>query len=177
MAAGLSLPTSAYAGSETVLDKQLDVIPGWEISDIIAATVTYGTSRITIEVEHSEWIQNWKRQPAATGGRLTFSNGRTYIITPGASGRKSVLATLKQFRHCVAQPKGGPWGEPCRSLKCSGWTYAIDKANGRTAVSVPVRCFPSASAKVKVLPIHMITDYSGEGVIDPIDSTGWIKRG
>ncbi len=129
IAAGLSLPTSAYAGSETVLDKQLDVIPGWEISDIIAATVTYGTSRITIEVEHSEWIQNWKRQPAATGGRLTFSNGRTYVITPGASGRKSVLATLKQFRHCVAQPKGGPWGEPCRTLKCSGWTYAIDKAN------------------------------------------------
>jgi hypothetical protein len=174
MVAGLSLPTSAYAGSETVADQRGDIFPSWEISDIVSATVTYGKSRITIEVEHSAWQSNWRLYRSATGGRLTFSNGRSFVITSGMGGRRSVLSTLKQFRDCSADAASDL---PCRTITCSGWTYSIDKANLRTAVSVPVRCFPNASAKVKVQPFHLIANFESSGVIDPIDSTGWIKRG
>lgn len=167
--AGMSLPSVAHAESTTVTDERGDIFPSWEISDITSATVTYAKSRITIEVEHSDWQSNWKRYRAATGGKITFSNGRTYVITSGMGGRRSVLSTLKQFR-CSG-------GGSCRTITCSGWTYSIDKVNLRTAVSVPVRCFPDSSGKVKVQPFHLIVNYDSSRVIDPIATTPWIKRG
>ncbi len=170
----MSLPSAAHAGSVTVTDERGDIFPSWEISDIVSATVTYDKTRLTIAVEHSEWLANWKRYRSATGGKITFSNGRSYIITSGMGGRKSVLTTLGQFRAC--DPLGAP-AAPCRTLPCTGWTYSIDKAQLRTAVSIPVRCFPKASAKVKVLPFHVIVDFESARVIDPIATTPWIRRG
>jgi hypothetical protein len=172
LAASMSLPSVAQAESQTVTDELGDIYPSWEISDIVAATVTYDTTRIAIEVEHSAWDAQWKRYRSATGGKLTFSNGRSYVVTD-VGERKSGLFTLKQFRACALE--GAP-SSPCRPLPCSGWTYSIDKANLRTAVSIPVRCFPKASAKVKVLPIHVILNFDSARVVDPLATTPWIKR-
>lgn len=153
-----------------------DIFPSsWDISDIVSATVTYDKAQITIEVEHSEWLANWKRYRSATGGKITFSNGRSYIVRSGMGVRKSVLTTLSQFRAC--DPSGTP-AAPCRTpLPCSGWTYSIDKTNLRTAVSIPVRCSPKASGKVKVLPFHEIADFDSAGAVDPIATTPWGRRG
>ena len=87
-------------------------------------------------------------------------------------GRAQVGAHhLKQFRDCSSG------GGSCRPLPCTGWTYTIDKANLRTAVSIPVRCFPNASAKVKVLPFHVIVSFDSARVVDPLTATPWIRRG
>lgn len=173
LAAGMSVPSVALAESRTVTDELGDIFPSWEISDITSATVIYDKNRITIEVEHSAWDAQWKRYRSATGGKLTFSNGRSYVVMSGMGGRKSVLFSYRQFRTCSTDPSDGP----CRPLPCTGWTYSIDKANLRTAVSIPVRCFPNASAKVKVLPLHVIVNFDSARVVDPIATTPWIKRG
>ena len=102
LAACSSLPSVALAESRTVTDELGDIFPSSEISDITSATVTYDKARITIEVEHSAWDAQWKRYRSATGGKLTFSNGRSYVVSSGMGGRKSVLTTLKQFRDCSA---------------------------------------------------------------------------
>jgi hypothetical protein len=171
LAACSSLPSVALAESRTVTDELGDIFPSSEISDITSARVTYDKARITIEVEHSAWDPQWKRYRSATGGKLTFSNGRSYVVSSGMGGRKSVLTTLKQFRDCSAG------GGSCRPLPCTGWTYSIDKANLRTAVSIPVRCFPNVSGKVKVLPFHVIVSFDSARVVDPLTTTPWIRRG
>lgn len=177
LAAGMSVPSVALAESATVTDELGDIFSSSQISDITSARVTYDKRRITIEVEHSAWNAQWKRHRSATGGKLTFSNGRSYAVMSGMGGRRSVLSTWKQLRDCLE-------GRSCRTIKCSGWAYSIDEANLRTAVSVPARCFPNASARVKVLPFHLIVD-PGSAVYgqpipleyDPIATTPWIKRG
>ena len=174
VAAVMSLPSAAHADSLTVTDERGDIFPGPEISDIVSATVAYGKRRITIGVEHATWNTQWNRQRAATGGKLTFSKGGTYIVQPNAGARGSVLSTMKQFRACVA---GRGTGTPCRTIRCSGWSYSVDRANRRTSVSIPVRCFPKSSGKVKVMPFHQIVSYDSPSVIDPIATTPWIRRG
>lgn len=171
VAAMLSLPGAAMADSATVTDERGDIFPGPEISDIVAATVTYDRARITIAVEHSSWNSQWQRQRAATGGKLTFSNGRTYVVMADPRARGSHLSTMKQFRACVSGAAS------CRTIPCTGWSYSIDRAQLRTAVRIPVRCFPKSSGKVKVMPFHQIVNLGSPSVIDPITTTPWIRRG
>ncbi len=173
LVAGMSLPSAALAESATVTDELGDIFASAEISDIVEATVTYDRTRVTIEVQHSAWDAQWKRYRSATGGRLTFSNGRSYIVMSGMGGRKSTLFSYRQFLACSK----GPSDRPCRPLPCTGWTYSIDEANLRTAVGVPLRCFPKTSDKVKVLPFHVIVNFDSARVVDPLETTPWIRRG
>jgi hypothetical protein len=173
LAAGMSFPSVALAESATVTDELGDIFPSWEISDIVEATVTYDRTRIAIEVQHSAWDAQWKRHRSATGGKLTFSNGRSYVVVPGMGGRKSTLFSYRQFRACSQDPSD----RPCRPLPCTGWTYSIDEANLRTAVGVPLRCFPKKSTRVKVRPFHLIVSHDSARVIDPLETTPWIRRG
>ncbi|MEZ5157210.1 MAG: hypothetical protein R2720_10015 [Candidatus Nanopelagicales bacterium] len=165
------LPSVVQADSYTIADEVGDISVGPEISDITSATVDYSTKRLRIQVTHASWRWEWRRYRSATGGRVTFGKGRSFVIIPNTRGRSSQLYTLKGFRHC-------PPGKKC-SLPCSGWKYTIDRAGLSTGVSLPLRCFGfrKPQTRVKVRPFHVIPHVGQQPVIDPLETTPWIARG
>jgi hypothetical protein len=171
--AGLALaaPAAAHADSATVADTVGDIQPGPEISDITGATVSYSAGRLRITVTHSSWAWQLGRYRAATGGRITFGNGRTYVITPNMNGRRSLLFTLNGLLRC-------PEGKTC-ALPCRGWRHWSDPEGLTTGVRVPTTCFGRERLpdRVKVMPLHVIPVQGKQPVVDPVSSTPWIARG
>lgn len=160
---------SAHAATVTVPDDVRDIVTGPEISDIVEARITYSAKRLSISVTHGVWLSEWQRQRAATGGLVTLGNGRTFVILPNITGRKSQLYTRRGFQNC-------PDGRSC-SLPCKGWRYHVDQDARTTRVSVPIRCFGTTPSRVKVRPFHVLAQYGAESVIDPIETSPWIARG
>jgi hypothetical protein len=126
---------------------------------------------LRITVTHSAWAWQLGRSRASTGGRITFGNGHTYVITPNMSGHRSLLFTLNGLLRC-------PQGKSC-ALPCQGWRHGSDPESLTTGVSVPTRCFGRnrLPARVKVLPLHMIPVQGRQPVVDPVEATPWIARG
>lgn len=170
-AIGLVSPSTAQAASHTVVDEVGEIIVGPEISDVASATVVYSPKRLRIRVTHVQWQAVLRNQKAATGGRVTFPGGRSFVIMPNVNGRRSLLYRAKDLRRI----------DTARPLPCTGWRHRIDKGVLRTQVSVPTRCFGFAKAptRVKVLPFHVLKpiQQGTQPVIDPMDSTPWIRRG
>lgn len=159
---------AANAATVTIPDEVGDIYSGPEISDIVEAQVRYSAKRLSISVTHSDWLWNWGRQKAGTGGVVTFGNGRSFVIVPNITGRRSVLYTQKGFQNC-------PDGRSC-ALPCKGWRYWVDKDARTTGVRLPVRCFGTTSSRVKAKPFHIVAQNGSQPVIDPIATSPWIAR-
>ncbi len=160
---------AASGATVTIPDDVGDIIVGPEISDIVEAHVTYSAKRLTVSVTHRDWRWEWGHKRAATGGLVTFGNGRSFVIVPNNTGRRSQLYTRKGLRNC-------PDGQSCK-LPCDGWRYQVDEDARTTAVSVPVRCFGTRSARVKVRPFHVIPITGQQPVVDPVSTSPLIARG
>ncbi len=159
----------AHAATATVPDEVGEILPGPEISDIVEANVTYSAKRLSISVTHREWRSEWGRKRAATGGVVTFGNGRSFVIIPNMAGRRSLLYARKDFGNCQD-------GTSC-ALPCDGWRYRVDQEARTTQVSVPVRCFGTRSPRVKVRALHAVPQYGQQPVVDPIDTSPWVAKG
>ena len=165
----IATAAGAHAATVTVPDETGDIISGPEISDIVEANVAFSPKRLSISVTHGDWRWEWGRKRAATGGVVTFGNGRSFVIIPNMTARRSLLYTRKDFGNCQN-------GTSC-ALPCDGWRYQVDQQARTTQVSVPVRCFGTRSARVKVRALHMVPQYGQQTVVDPVATSPWIARG
>jgi hypothetical protein len=165
-------PSIAHAGSHTVDDVVGDVVTGPEISDIVTATVIYSPRRLRITLTHAFWQSVVERQRSATGASVVLPGGRSFIIGPNVTGRRSLVGTTRAYF-------GG--GDASGVRPCSGARYRIDAPSLTTEVSVPMRCFGLSRLpqRVQVQPFHALRPVvtGQQPVIDRIEGTPWIARG
>ncbi|MBK6762250.1 MAG: hypothetical protein IPG68_02740 [Micrococcales bacterium] len=114
---------AASGATVTIPDDVGDIIVGPEISDIVEAHVTYSAKRLTVSVTHRDWRWEWGHKRAATGGLVTFGNGRSFVIVPNNTGRRSQLYTRKGLRNC-------PDGQSCKLPVTAGATRSM-RTRGR----------------------------------------------